>query len=74
VEDLTRGKLLGGTSWMTRFALRGSISDCLNAIADVECAAPSVVLSRFVPSASRDVTVCVGLYVRLAVGMVASTA
>ena len=27
VEDLTRGKLLGGTSWMTRFALRGSPAD-----------------------------------------------
>jgi choline dehydrogenase-like flavoprotein len=27
VEDLTRGKLLGGTSWMTRFALRGSTAD-----------------------------------------------
>src|ERR1700749_2860944 len=24
VENLTRGKLLGGTSWMTRFALRGA--------------------------------------------------
>jgi choline dehydrogenase-like flavoprotein len=27
VENLTRGKLLGGTSWMTRFALRGSPAD-----------------------------------------------
>jgi choline dehydrogenase len=27
VEDLTRGRLLGGTSWMTRFALRGSSAD-----------------------------------------------
>jgi choline dehydrogenase len=27
VEDLTRGKLVGGTSWMTRFALRGSTAD-----------------------------------------------
>jgi choline dehydrogenase len=26
-EDLRRGKLLGGTSWMTRFALRGSTAD-----------------------------------------------
>jgi choline dehydrogenase len=26
-EDLTRGRLLGGTSWMTRFALRGSTAD-----------------------------------------------
>ena len=26
-EDLTRGRLLGGTSWMTRFALRGSRAD-----------------------------------------------
>lgn len=26
-EDLTRGRLLGGTSWMTRFALRGSAAD-----------------------------------------------
>lgn len=24
IEDLRRGKLLGGTSWVTRFALRGS--------------------------------------------------
>jgi choline dehydrogenase-like flavoprotein len=27
VEPLTRGRLLGGTSWMTRFALRGSTAD-----------------------------------------------
>jgi choline dehydrogenase len=27
VEDLTRGRLLGGTSWMTRFALRGATAD-----------------------------------------------
>jgi choline dehydrogenase len=27
VEELTRGKLVGGTSWMTRFALRGSPAD-----------------------------------------------
>jgi choline dehydrogenase len=27
VEDLRRGKLLGGTSWLTRFALRGSPAD-----------------------------------------------
>jgi choline dehydrogenase len=27
VENLTRGKLLGGTSWMTRFALRGATAD-----------------------------------------------
>jgi choline dehydrogenase len=27
VEELTRGKLLGGTSWMTRFALRGAPAD-----------------------------------------------
>ena len=27
VEDLRRGKLLGGTSWVTRFALRGSAAD-----------------------------------------------
>jgi choline dehydrogenase len=27
VEDLTRGKLVGGTSWMTRFALRGATAD-----------------------------------------------
>ena len=27
IEDLTRGRLLGGTSWMTRFALRGSTAD-----------------------------------------------
>jgi choline dehydrogenase len=27
VEDLRRGKLLGGTSWVTRFALRGSPAD-----------------------------------------------
>ncbi|MDQ2983787.1 MAG: GMC family oxidoreductase N-terminal domain-containing protein [Actinomycetota bacterium] len=27
VEELRRGKLLGGTSWMTRFALRGSPAD-----------------------------------------------
>jgi choline dehydrogenase len=27
VEDLRRGKLLGGTSWVTRFALRGSRAD-----------------------------------------------
>jgi choline dehydrogenase len=27
VEDLTRGKLVGGTSWMTRFALRGPAAD-----------------------------------------------
>ena len=27
VEDLTRGRLLGGTSWMTRFALRGAAAD-----------------------------------------------
>ena len=27
VEILTRGRLLGGTSWMTRFALRGSTAD-----------------------------------------------
>ena len=27
VEDLTRGKLLGGTSWMTRFAFRGAMAD-----------------------------------------------
>lgn len=26
-EDLRRGKLLGGTSWVTRFALRGSVAD-----------------------------------------------
>src|SRR5690349_6985195 len=26
-EELTRGRLLGGTSWMTRFALRGSPED-----------------------------------------------
>ena len=26
-EDLRRGKLLGGTSWVTRFALRGSSAD-----------------------------------------------
>jgi choline dehydrogenase len=27
VEDLRRGKLVGGTSWVTRFALRGSPAD-----------------------------------------------
>ena len=27
VEDLRRGKLLGGTSWVTRFALRGAPAD-----------------------------------------------
>jgi choline dehydrogenase len=27
VEELTRGRLLGGTSWMTRFALRGAVAD-----------------------------------------------
>jgi hypothetical protein len=27
VEDLRRGRLLGGTSWVTRFALRGSPAD-----------------------------------------------
>src|SRR4051812_24364715 len=27
VEGLRRGKLLGGTSWVTRFALRGSPAD-----------------------------------------------
>jgi choline dehydrogenase len=27
IEDLTRGRLVGGTSWMTRFALRGSAAD-----------------------------------------------
>lgn len=27
VQDLRRGKLLGGTSWLTRFALRGSPAD-----------------------------------------------
>jgi choline dehydrogenase len=27
VDDLRRGKLLGGTSWVTRFALRGSPAD-----------------------------------------------
>ncbi|MGZ6840009.1 MAG: GMC family oxidoreductase, partial [Frankiaceae bacterium] len=27
VEDLTRGRLLGGTSWMTRFAVRGASAD-----------------------------------------------
>ena len=27
VEDLTRGRLVGGTSWMTRFALRGASAD-----------------------------------------------
>lgn len=27
VEELTRGKLLGGTSWMTRFAFRGAAAD-----------------------------------------------
>ena len=27
VEELTRGRLLGGTSWMTRFALRGATAD-----------------------------------------------
>jgi choline dehydrogenase len=27
VEDLRRGKLLGGTSWVTRFAVRGSRAD-----------------------------------------------
>jgi choline dehydrogenase-like flavoprotein len=27
VEDLRRGKLVGGTSWVTRFALRGSSAD-----------------------------------------------
>jgi choline dehydrogenase len=27
VEDLTRGRLLGGTSWMTRFAFRGASAD-----------------------------------------------
>ena len=27
VEDLRRGRLLGGTSWVTRFALRGSAAD-----------------------------------------------
>jgi choline dehydrogenase len=27
VEDLRRGKLLGGTSWLTRFAVRGSPAD-----------------------------------------------
>ena len=27
VEELTRGRLLGGTSWMTRFALRGAKAD-----------------------------------------------
>jgi choline dehydrogenase-like flavoprotein len=27
VEDLRRGKLLGGTSWVTRFGLRGSPAD-----------------------------------------------
>jgi choline dehydrogenase len=28
VEGLRRGKLLGGTSWVTRFAVRGSATDC----------------------------------------------
>jgi choline dehydrogenase len=27
VESLRRGKLLGGTSWVTRFAVRGSPAD-----------------------------------------------
>jgi choline dehydrogenase len=27
IEDLRRGKLLGGTSWLTRFAVRGSPAD-----------------------------------------------
>jgi choline dehydrogenase-like flavoprotein len=27
VEDLHRGRLLGGTSWVTRFAMRGSPAD-----------------------------------------------